>query len=159
MSARVLALVLGVAFNALGWADSLKPFDAKSPALIDQAHAGRPYVLVLWSIYCEPCRDEMKQWGALQRKHPEVGFVLVSTDLAPDRAAVEKFLAQHELRRVESWIFADEFAERVRYAIDPSWRGELPRTYLFDAQHRRETHSGTLAPKALDIWLARQRRR
>ena len=139
------------------WAQAAdpRPFDAASPRAIDAAHAGKPYVLVLWSLYCEPCRDEMAQWGPLKKKHPGVAFVLVSTDLAEDRAAVAAFLERHELGGVESWMFADEFAERVRYAIDPAWRGELPRTYLFDAGHRRTAHSGRLDAKALDAWLAR----
>ena len=140
-------------------AGELKPFDAKSPAAIAQAHAGRPYVLVLWSLYCDPCRHEMKLWGPLQEKYPGVGFVLVSTDAESDRAMTAEFLRRHDLRGVETWMFADEFSERVRHAIDPAWRGELPRTYVYDAAHRRHAHSGVLDPKALESWLAQQKRR
>jgi hypothetical protein len=152
------ALLVLVSFFVLGpaVASELKPFDAKSAAAIQRAHVGRPYIMVMWSLYCEPCRHDMKLWGALRQKYPAVAFVLVSTDGEGERAKVAQFLRQHDLREVETWMFADEFTERVRYAIDPSWRGELPRTYVHDAAHRRQAHSGIVDPKALESWLAQQ---
>ena len=44
-----------------------------------------------------------------------------------------------------------------RYAIDPAWRGELPRSYLFDAAHKRAAHSGLMNETQLRDWLKRQR--
>jgi thiol-disulfide isomerase/thioredoxin len=155
MRALVLAFLCMLVFQAN--AAELKPFDAKSPSAIDRAYAGRPYVLVLWSLYCEPCRHEMNLWGPLQQKYPGVRFVLVSTDAEGERATVSEFLRRYDLGGVETWMFADEFSERVRYAIDPAWRGELPRTYVYDAAHRRQAQSGVLDPKALDAWLAQQK--
>ena len=66
------------------------------------------------------------------------------------------FLSRYDPGPVETWMFADEFAERVRYAVDRTWRGELPRTYLFDAAHRAEARSGKLDQRWLQGWLARQ---
>jgi hypothetical protein len=40
-------------------------------------------------------------------------------------------------------------------AIDPKWRGELPRTYLYDAQHRRVAISGVIDEEKLREWLER----
>jgi thiol-disulfide isomerase/thioredoxin len=154
---RALIVVSLSLFFHFASAAELKPFDAKSPAAIERSHAGRPYVLVLWSLYCDPCRHEMTLWGPLQRKHPGVAFVLVSTDTEGERAKVAEFLRRHDLRGIETWMFADEFSERVRYAIDPAWRGELPRTYVHDAAHRRQGQSGVLDPKALESWLAQQK--
>ena len=157
MKAALFVALLALA--GMAGAAELRPFDAGSPRAIGQAQAGKPYVLVLWSLYCEPCREEMGRWGPLQKKYPGVAFVLVSTDLPQDRAAVGEFLKRHDLGRVQSWVFADEFVERVRYAIDPAWRGELPRTYLFDASHRSTPYSGILDRKTLEGWLAKQRPR
>jgi hypothetical protein len=114
----------------------LKAFDRESPAQIRRALAGRPYVLVLWSLSCEPCGKEMGQWGDLQRKHPRIPIILVATDPPQERANVERFLARYKLEGVQTWMFAGESAERIRHAIDPAWGGELPRTYAFDHDHR-----------------------
>jgi thiol-disulfide isomerase/thioredoxin len=156
MIRALVVFSLCILFHSAGAAEP-KPFDAKSPAAIERSHAGRPYVLVLWSLYCDPCRHEMKLWGPLQQKYPAVAFVLVSTDAESERATVVEFLRRHDLQGVETWMFADEFSERVRYAIDPAWRGELPRTYVYDAGHRRQAQSGVLDPKALESWLAQQK--
>jgi thiol-disulfide isomerase/thioredoxin len=137
-------------------AAELRAFDAKSMDAIRATHAGKRFVLVFWSLYCEPCREEMGQWSALQRKHPGVPFILVDTDLPQDRASVEKFLANHKLGKIETWVFADEFTERVRFSVDRKWRGELPRTYFFDAGHRFEAHSGLVSPQWIESWLVRQ---
>jgi thiol-disulfide isomerase/thioredoxin len=136
---------------------ALKPFDAASPEKIRRMHAGRAYLAVFWSLYCEPCRAEMAHWGELQRKHPRVPILLVATDGPEERSNVQKFLRQHNLGRVDTWMFADEFAERVRHAVDPAWRGELPRTYLVDAKHRAIAHSGRIDLEALGRWMAAQR--
>ena len=134
----------------------LRPFDRNSLAAIRDAHTGRPFVLAFWSIYCEPCRDEMAQWRSLKRRYPDVPVVLVATDPPAERARIVQFLARYDPGPVETWAFADEFGERVRYAVDPAWRGELPRTYLYDAGHRAVGRSGSFEPHWIDSWLTRQ---
>lgn len=156
----ILALVLAPVAVA-GAADAqreLRPFDAHSLAAIRKTYAGRPFVLAFWSIHCEPCREEMAQWKHLKQRHPALPIVLVATDTPAERTSVVAFLARYDPGPVETWMFADEFSERVRYAVDRSWRGELPRTYLFDAGHRYEARSGRYDPRWLEDWLAKQRK-
>ena len=133
-----------------------RDFDAKSLAQIRAANAGRPFILALWSIHCEPCRHEMSQWGPLRRRYPGIPIVLVATDLSGERPLLEEFLSRHDLAGIQSWAFADEFEARVRYSIDPKWRGELPRTYLFDADHRAEGRSGPADLAWVVPWIERQ---
>jgi hypothetical protein len=152
MRALVGALILA---SSHALALEIKPFDSATPAAISRAHAGRPYILVLWSLYCDPCREEMRQWGDLQRRHPEVPILLVSTDALQARALTERYLATQKLGRVQLWMFSDEFTERVRHAIDPAWRGELPRTYLFDRAHRAVARSGKVPAREISDWIAR----
>jgi len=149
-----LAALLMFAGTAL--AVELQPFDATSLDTIRAAHAGRPFVLAFWSVYCEPCRKEMGLWKALRNQYPEVPVVLVATDPPGDRDAVMKFLARHSPGRVDTWAFADDYSERVRYAVDRSWRGELPRTYFFDASHRSLARSGVPERRWIDNWLSQQ---
>ncbi|HTD90627.1 MAG TPA: TlpA disulfide reductase family protein [Burkholderiales bacterium] len=135
---------------------ALLPFDAGSLATLRKSHAGRPFVLAFWSVYCEPCRDEMAEWDAVKRKHPSLAIELVSTDAPADRAQIDAFFAKYPPGPVQKWIFSDAFAERVRYSVDKSWRGELPKSYFFDAAHRVEVKSGRIDRAWIESWLARQ---
>jgi thiol-disulfide isomerase/thioredoxin len=132
-----------------------KPFDAKSLAAIQQASQGKPFVLAFWSLHCAPCKTEMPILKQLQEKYPTLRIVLVATDESDEHPAVAKFIAKQQLGKVESWAFDDEFSERVRYAVDRTWRGELPRTYLFDASHKPTVHTGPLEMEMVESWLAR----
>jgi len=125
---------------------------AGSMQQIRSAHAGQPFVLSLWSITCSHCPAELAQLGKLQQQHPDLNVVLVSTDSPDDATALSAMLAGHGLEGAEAWVYADGFTERLRYEIDPRWGGELPRTYLFDRQHRVMAHSGALTPAQLQHW-------
>ena len=144
------------AFGAAAAAEALLPFDANSLASLRKAHAGKPFVLAFWSVYCEPCRDEMAEWDAVKRKHPSLPIALVSTDAPADRALIDDFLKKYPPGAVQKWVFADAFSERVRYAVDKAWRGELPKSYFFDAAHRAEVKSGKVDRVWIEAWLGKQ---
>ena len=148
-----LALALAPAVHAAEFRD----FDARTPAALRSQYAGRPYILAFWSIHCEPCRDELAQWAPLQRRHPEVPIILVATDSPNERDVLSKLLSRYDLAGVQMWAYADEFDERVRFAVDRQWRGELPRTYLYDASHQAEARSGVAEPGWIEAWLARRK--
>lgn len=156
--AAALALLAGLPSPALpADAIALKPFDRTSPEAIRRSLAGRAHLLVFWSLYCVPCREEMEHWGRLQRRHPDVPILLVATDGASERQNVETFLRRQRLGRVQTWIFAEEFAERLRFAVDPKWRGEVPRVYFVDARHDAIGYSGRVDPASVSRWMAQQR--
>lgn len=123
--------------------------------MLRAAKAGRPFVLALWSAHCEPCRGEMPLWREMRAKHPAVDIVLVSTDPPHERELLTRFLERYPPGPVERWSYADEFEERTRYAIDPRWRGELPRTYYFDADHRMEVITGKPDPERVRAWFGK----
>jgi thiol-disulfide isomerase/thioredoxin len=133
-------------------AAELQPFVAGSMQQIRSAHADQPFVLMLWSITCSHCQEELARLGSLQRQHPELKIILVSTDTPDDAEAIRTLLARHGLARTEAWVYADEFVERLRFAIDPRWGGELPRSYFFDHRHRVTAHSGALTLAQLQRW-------
>ena len=47
---------------------------------------------------------------------------------------------------------AEAIPEKLRRALDPNWRGEMPRTLLIDARGARQASSGLLQPATLDAW-------
>jgi thiol-disulfide isomerase/thioredoxin len=147
----LLAVAIGAASAP---ALELRTFNAGSLAAIKQAHAGRPFMVAFWSVSCEPCREEMMIVADLHRRFPQVPIVLVAADAPAHRKAVGRFLAGYKLGRIETWQFGEESMERLRYSVDKSWAGELPRSYFFNAAHEATAHSGVVDAKWLGDWLA-----
>ena len=55
-----------------------------------------------------------------------------------------------------AWAFGDEAPERLRYALDPKWHGEKPRTYWFNAKGERTAYSGVVSPEHIAKFLAQR---
>jgi hypothetical protein len=47
----------------------------------------------------------------------------------------------------DAWLFGNEPQQRLQYAIDPDWMGEMPRTYFYRADGERRGVSGVLKPE------------
>ena len=67
---------------------------------------------------------------------------------------VQSVLTEYQLDQADVWIFANEPNAKIRNGIDPTWFGELPRSYFFDAQHQSQAHSGAITPAQLEKWQA-----
>lgn len=130
------------------------PFGPASLRAIEERRAGQPFLAVLWSVDCAPCRRELELLGRVRQAHPELALVLISTDPPGAEAAELEVLANHGLEDVESWGFADANVERLRYSIDPGWFGELPRAYFYRSDGSRRGISGALEEDELLEWLA-----
>jgi thiol-disulfide isomerase/thioredoxin len=139
--------------NSTDTGADIHPFVAETLAEIQQEYAGRPFLLALWSVDCPPCMAELSMLGRLRKEHPDLPLVLVSTDPVEQRDDAEDFLLDYQLTDMRSWMFADPFAERLRFTIDPQWYGELPRSYYYDASHQPEAHSGMLTEAQVREWL------
>jgi thiol-disulfide isomerase/thioredoxin len=150
--AALLALV-----TATASAGELRPFTGDSLPAIQQQFADRPFILTLWSLTCHHCAKELQTLGKLARSDRNLPLVIVSTDTPAEASEIRVALKGFGLGRFDTWVFADAVPERLRYAIDPAWRGELPRSYLFDPAHRREAHSGMLSEAQLKNWLRQNR--
>jgi hypothetical protein len=122
---------------------------------IVQAHAGKPFVLALWSLECAPCHEDLALFGRLIGQNPAFNLVLVSTDSSAEPQVLQDTLARHDLAGAESWVFAGDSDEQLRHEIDRRWYGELPRTYLFSADGTAQAVSGKLEKKMLSAWLDR----
>lgn len=135
-----------------------RPFLPATAKALRATHAGRPWVLVLWSVECEPCRRELADWAAWRRQRPDVAVEWVSTDDPAQAATVERLLAAAGLggENGRQWIFADDTVERLRHAVDPGWHGELPRTLFYAADGRVSARSGVVDGAWLAAWYAAQ---
>jgi thiol-disulfide isomerase/thioredoxin len=149
----------GLAWLVAAWsvpvcAAEPQPFTAGSLAAIQAKYAGRPFILSLWSVnWCGHCITELTLLGKIAKNNKSLPLVLVSTDTPEFSGAIQQTLDRLGLAQKDSWLFDDDIPERLRYAVDPSWYGELPRTYLYDARHRREAVVGVLSESRLQTWL------
>jgi hypothetical protein len=65
-------------------------------------------------------------------------------------------LAETGLAAAENWTFGDGFVERLRYEIDPQWRGEIPRTILIARDGTTTTIDGVANLESVRAWLDAQ---
>lgn len=135
------------------WADAPKPFTAGSPAALQQRFTGQPYLLAFWSVDCPHCQGELELFARLLRERPNLPLVLVAVDAPEAALSVTGRLAELGLSDADNWQFAEARQERLRFAIDRQWRGELPRNYLFDPAHKAQAISGALSEATLRRWF------
>lgn len=157
LSKLAVGLILLAGWTSVHAQDNLQPFTTDSFAEITSEYEGEAFLLSLWSIDCAPCIVDLERLGELKAEYPDLPVVLVSTDPPSERQEAVHMLEDYGLAQYESWIFADDFTERLRHTIDPDWFGELPRSYLYDAGHDFQAHSGVLPESMLDTLVERHR--
>lgn len=159
----------GVVLSLLAWMSPVdaaepRPFTTDSLTAIKAQYAGRPFILSLWSVnWCGHCITELTMLGKVAaelntrgtqaKTQQKLPLVLVSTDTPKSTPALQGTLKRLGLEGMDNWVFDDAIPERLRYAVDPGWYGELPRTYLYNARHQREAVTGVLSEKKLKAWL------
>ena len=143
---RSFALVSVFAAATLAHAEEhvIRTFNSGSYQQILRENVGSPFVLAIWSVDCPSCLKDMDLLHTLHQQHPELKIVMLSTDEPSAANEVKGILARHQLGELDHWLFGSEDAQKLRYEIDSSWYGELPRTYFYTSSHTRTGKSGAL---------------
>lgn len=152
----LLPLMLALAPLAAEADAGIKAFTPDDMRRIEESNRGEPFVLMLWSLDCVYCKASLNTLSA-ESKRRKLRLVTVATDSADDlqvTAQLRQRLAQAGVRS-QAWAFGDAPQEQLRYAIDPKWYGELPRSYWYDAAGRRTAYSGLIDDKVLAKLLPR----
>ena len=150
---RLLLFVALCSAGSVGAATPL-PFNADTPATLRAQYAGRPYIVAFWSMECGHCQGELRTFAKWLRSRPDLPLVLVATDPAEQLPAIAARLDELGLAEADSRVFDDPLPDRLRFAVDRKWRGELPRTYFYDAAHRATPVTGAVDDKKLEEWVA-----
>lgn len=156
---RLVALLLTAAtFSAVG-APAVKTFEPATLEQIAASHRGKPFLLLVWSMDCEFCQASLDFLAKARAADPTLDIVTVTTDPTGDRELTGQVSARLSSIGLlgDSWGFGAASPERLRYTIDPAWRGEKPRTYLYDAAGGRTAFSGLIKPERLAKWRATAR--
>ena len=120
---------LGYAEHAI--ANHIQPFVKGSYQSIIEGNRGNDFVVVLWSVDCPPCLEELELIADIKGNSPNYKFILVAVDDYQDRESIIQLLNQYRVLELDNWIFAASNVDRLRFEIDPTWYGETPRSYLF----------------------------
>ena len=157
----LVGITLALSLNAASAAPQVQPLMRGSYQKIISAHAGKPFVVALWSLSCTHCGADLEIFGRLAKKYAEFNLVLISTDSPELDGAISRTLKKYQLGqadskysgKVESWVFADSYTERLHFEIDRLWYGELPRTYFYDATGKAAATSGVLDAEKTEQWI------
>jgi hypothetical protein len=91
------------------------------------------------------------------KEHAGVDVVTISADIVPNLPdATQSMLDNAGLRKAENWIFSDGFVERLRFEIDPTWQGDIPRTILVSRNGTAATIEGSAEMHDLEKWADQQ---
>jgi thiol-disulfide isomerase/thioredoxin len=156
MKRQLLAAILLLAFvpSVLASEETqLKPFERGSWQQVLRSHRGHPTVVQFWGVTCGPCKVELPLLGEFMKRRPGIDVVTVSADLVPDLpGATRSMLQKSGLASAENWIFSDGFAERLRFEIDATWQGDIPRTVLISREGALTTIEGSAEIAELEKW-------
>ncbi len=124
----------------------LQEFKPDRFAQLLRSQNAQPFVLILWSLDCEFCQASLATLAQQKRQYPHLRIVTLATEqLAdPQAAALIKTKLQKLSLTQHAWAFGSAPPEQLRYAIDPQWRGEMPRSYWFDGHGGVRVQSGVI---------------
>ncbi len=129
-------------------APAIQAFDPDSMARIVQSQKGKPFALVIWSLDCQYCQTSLRALAREKRKHKQLKVITLATDPLDDTQAAALLRKRLEAAGLtaDAWAFGSAAPERLRYAIDAGWHGEMPRSYWFNGAGERVPYSGVLTP-------------
>ena len=123
---RLIALFLGILATSPALAGEARPFVKGSWQELRQLHRNKPTIVHFWGVTCAPCMVEMPRWAKLADAGPRFRLRAGRCRSRGRRCRRAPMLAKMGLSAMENWRFADDFADRLRFEIDPKWHGELP---------------------------------
>jgi len=137
IAAAILMSWMGAASSS---ASVIKVTPADAPA-IKQAIAkqeGHVVVLNFWATYCGPCCEEFPSLVKLSGSYSKRGLVVmaVSADIKSDLAGkVIPFLTRQKAY-FPQFLQQSKDVDSFINAFDPTWQGDLPRTFIYDKHGR-----------------------
>lgn len=142
-------IALALAFLAATplWAADFVSLDrAAARSLTDTAKYKQPTVVALWASDCVHCKKNLRLFADLAKADKRLKVVSVATE--PESPELKGLLDAIPLPG-ERYAYGSEAPEALAYGLDPTWRGELPRTFLFDGKGGKVAISGTLDQAAV----------
>lgn len=129
------------------WAASFALLDRPAAkALTDPARYTAPTIVALWSSDCSHCKKNLELFVRMVKAEPRLRLITVATEADFDGLAAPLDRLQVPGPR---YAYGDDAPEALAYALDASWRGELPRTLFFDGRGGKVAVSGVVDAAAV----------
>jgi len=100
-----------------------------------------PTIIALWSSDCSHCKSNLKLFAHMATANPRLHLITIAVEPFSEELAVP-------LDRLgvpgTRYAYGSESPDALAHALDPKWRGELPRTLLFDGSGGKEAVSGVM---------------
>lgn len=129
-------------------------FDKTQLALVKTQNMGKQWLMLLWSVDCPPCFKELAIIQKLQRQHDDLAVVIINTDANDEINAERKnIIEKFGLSNFTNFHFVDGQGDQSRFFIDPTWYGELPRSYFVESNGEFHGKSGLINQSILTQWL------
>lgn len=148
---KTLFAVLALLLAAPLWAAAFSALDRPAArSLASTASHTRPTIVALWSSDCVHCKKNLRLFAEMAKTDKHLRIITIATE--PESPEVKRMLDEIALPG-ERYAYGSEAPEALAFALDPTWRGELPRTFLFDGKGARQAVSGTLDRAAVERGL------
>jgi thiol-disulfide isomerase/thioredoxin len=110
-------------------------------SLVEVKSHSAPTIIALWSSDCSHCKGNLKLFARMASANPRLRLITIAVEPLSEELAVP-------LDRLgvpgPRYAYGPESPDALAHALDPKWRGELPRTLLFDGNGGKETVSGVI---------------
>ena len=151
MKLKILLFLLF--FSNFSFAYEFMSFEINTRNVIEKKYLNQPLIISFWSIDCPYCIDDLKKLGKALSKNKNVKLITVCVDGKESAKKAERILNLAHLPEHERYQYAEVDEDKLRYSIDSTWYGELPRTYFYDTTHQVTPLSGKISNSFLDAWL------
>jgi thiol-disulfide isomerase/thioredoxin len=144
--------VVALANPALGPAPAWRAKGLDGKLVSSDQFKGKVVVLDFWATWCVPCRLEIPDYEALQRKYAGEGLVIIGVSLDQEGVAVvRRFVARHGVNYLV--VMGDDDMANAFGGIDA-----YPTTYIIDRDgiirdRKIGTMSGAKYEKRVLAWL------
>jgi thiol-disulfide isomerase/thioredoxin len=136
---------------------TLKPYQKGNWGAIIGSADGAPLAVHFWGVTCPPCVKEMPLWGKFLSSDKTAKAVFIQVDDV-DPKLIQKMLDQAKLGNANNYYVASSFDERLRYEIDPKWRGETPVTIFIDKNGNKKMTVGSVNFQEVKKWFKQNSR-
>lgn len=140
---NLLAFLVAGTFCLLAWAGGqVIALDRQTAReLADPARHVRPTIVALWSTDCPHCKKNLALYAQLAQRNKRLRLVTIAAE--PPWEGIVTTLDKLGVAG-ERYAYGNDAPEALAFALDPNWRGELPRTLLFDGHGRCKALSGAV---------------